>query len=125
MIRFTNLLLRHLKVQRIFSSSDGQVSNLISFSQLLAFSKGNGGRIGEKAEGGTLRAQQIYTACVSWVALQFVECLIEGSESLGKSPVALQVLKSDVDFQRRHLMSSDPSSIGLMCHQMTVPGELL
>ena len=69
--------------------------------------------------------QQIYTACVSLVALQFVECLIEGGESLGKSPVALQVLRSDVDSERCHLMSSDPSSAGLMCHQMTVPGELL
>lgn len=52
MIRFAHLILRHLKVQRIFSSSDGQVSNLISFKQLLAFSKENGERIGVKAEGG-------------------------------------------------------------------------
>ena len=33
--------------------------------------------------------QHIYTACVCLVALQFVDCLIEGNERLGNSPVAL------------------------------------
>ena len=53
LICFAHLILRHLKVQRIFSSSDGQVSNLINFKLLLAFSKVSGERRGEKAEGGT------------------------------------------------------------------------